>query len=287
MHTYTNLSVDKILKPISYYVQNSSLYQDSLYVDIRNKVVDSFKELKFEEEGHKYTLNGKNLIAVSHVCHLYEEKQDFAIIAQRYAKKHNLPDWKEIKRQWDCKGLIGNNGGSFAHEYAEGFHHLLLGELDKIPIYSKRQICENYYIPFSPKQEAVVKYFYDILNEGEVPLLSEIRTYWEELGISGTFDSLIYSTEIEGIIIRDYKTNEKLRNSYLKPLFPPLNYLNNEDLSFYIIQLNLYQIMLENIGIEIKRREIVWLKDDKTYELISLPDITSLLRLSLPKLLNV
>ena len=59
------------------------------------------------------------------------------------------------------------------------------------------------------------------------------------------------------------------------------------DSTLELIQLNLYQIMLENIGIEIKRREIVWLKDDKTYELISLPDITSLLRLSLPKLLNV
>ena len=41
-----------------------------------------------------------------------------------------------------------------------------------------------------------------------------------------------------------------------------------EPISEYTIQFNLYQKMLESIGINISDRILIWLKDDGTYERI-------------------
>ena len=51
-----------------------------------------------------------------------------------------------------------------------------------------------------------------------------------------------------------------------------------EDLSLYTIQLSLYALMLEDIGIRIIDRKIVWLTNEGTYEVISVPDVSKKLR---------
>ena len=57
----------------------------------------------------------------------------------------------------------------------------------------------------------------------------------------------------------------------------------DEALSHYTCQLSAYQIPLENIGLKIIARRIIWLKPDGTYEKISLPDVTKKLREALKK----
>ena len=44
----------------------------------------------------------------------------------------------------------------------------------------------------------------------------------------------------------------------------------NEHISEYTVQFNLYQKMLESIGINISDRILMWLKDDGTYERINI-----------------
>lgn len=286
MHTYTNLSVDKILKPISYYINNSSKYKIEEIFDIKEKILKSFSNLIYNDSEHKYFLEGIELTPVTKICHFFEESQDFTLIAQKYAKKNNL-DWVEVKRQWDLKSLLSKEVGNSIHKFAEGFHYLILGEEDKFKSIGNNNICEDYYLPYSLKQNAIIKYFYDILNQGEIPVVAECKIYWKELKISGTLDSLVYSKEIDGFIIRDYKNNEEMKKSFIKPLLFPFQNYNTEPLSNYILQCNLYQCILENIGINIKRRELVWVKDSGNYELISLPNETQKLREFLPKILNV
>lgn len=286
MHTYNNLPIERILQPIDFYIKNSSLYKDEFYESMRNKILNSFNELKFDESLHKYTLNNRELIAVSNICHLFEEKQDFFQIAKKYAEKRGLGDEVEVKRQWDLKALKANISGKFNHAYGEAFLKMLLGNKDFISDDIKQFIIDGYLCPVTPKQEAILKYFYDVLNEGEVPLLAEVKMYHKMYMYSGTFDSLHYQTESENLVIRDYKTNEELQKAYQKPLFPPFEDFNNENLSFYTIQASLYQLCLESIGFKIKKREIVWLKDDATYELIPLKDVTDRLIKVLPKLLG-
>ena len=47
----------------------------------------------------------------------------------------------------------------------------------------------------------------------------------------------------------------------------------SEPISEYTIQFNLYQKMLESIGLKIGDRILVWLKDDGTYERIHIDKI--------------
>jgi hypothetical protein len=63
-----------------------------------------------------------------------------------------------------------------------------------------------------------------------------------------------------------------------KMLLPPFGDYFEEPLSYYTAQLSCYQIPLEDIGLNIIARRIVWLKDDGTYELIPLNDVTERLR---------
>lgn len=51
----------KILKQKKYWVEH---FNDQKYVEIREKVLDSFQDLIFEEEPHKYYLHGKEIMCV-------------------------------------------------------------------------------------------------------------------------------------------------------------------------------------------------------------------------------
>ena len=80
----------------------------------------------------------------------------------------------------------------------------------------------------------------------------------------------------------DYKTNADLYNAYSREkhimLLPPFEDLYQESLGIYTIQLSLYALMLEDIGLHIIDRILIWLKDDGTYERISTKDLTNQLR---------
>ena len=125
-----------------------------------------------------------------------------------------------------------------------------------------------------------------VLNEAQVysgKNPCQERNLKEQL--AGTFDMLYYNDgtdgQPQGFIILDYKTNANLVNDYNRNygrvLRPPFCDMTEEDLSFYTIQLSLYALMLQDIGIPIISRRIIWLKD-KEYEIIPVEDVTEKLR---------
>ena len=52
----------------------------------------------------------------------------------------------------------------------------------------------------------------------------------------------------------------------------------NQNLSLYTLQLSCYQIPLEDIGMKVLGRRIIWVKPDGNYEKIPVPDVTNVLR---------
>ena len=59
--------------------------------------------------------------------------------------------------------------------------------------------------------------------------------------------------------------------------------LYDEDYSYYILQLSCYSLCLMQLGYEIADRKIIWLKEDGTYDKVSVPDYTDRMRLALHK----
>lgn len=79
-----------------------------------------------------------------------------------------------------------------------------------------------------------------------------------------------------------HNTNKELKNDFSrgmgKRFIEPFGELYDEALSSYKLQLSAYQLPLEDIGLKVIGRRIIWLKDDGTYELIPIEDYTSKLR---------
>ena len=61
-------------------------------------------------------------------------------------------------------------------------------------------------------------------------------------------------------------------------LLPPFNNYIDQSKSIYTIQLSAYQLGIEQLGYKVSDRKLIWLKDDGTYEKISLDDVTKTLK---------
>ena len=263
--------------------------------EIRNKILSEFNDLVFIEEGHKYYLNGKELPSVSHVTHQFANPFDEIERSKRFAEKNGeTPEyWRD---QWRYKSLKATTTGTLVHAYGESLGWLRNGHPELITEENRCKYIKEkgWLIPTRGKEEAVLK-FYDELNPSLHFVLAETKVYTgknRELtnlkqDYCGTFDILFYykdptNDDKSGLCIFDFKTNRELTKDYSretgKMLLPPFNDLYDESLSLYTLQLSCYQIPLEDIGLKVIARRIVWLKDDGEYELIPLQDVTERLR---------
>ena len=272
--------------------------EPALVAEVRERVLSEFEDLEFYKEGHRYVLHGEQLPSVSNVTHRFiREPFDEQWQAMRYAKKHGeTPDY--WIQQWRQNSFRATTLGTKTHAYGESLGYLKAGMPERIcpSILSQYMPEYRFLAPIHPKEEAVLKFMNEmpksmhlVLNEARVysgrnP--SPERNLKERL--AGTFDMLYYNDgtdgKPEGFIILDYKTNANLQNDYNrkygKMLREPFNCMPEEDLSLYSIQLSLYALMLQDVGIPIIARCIVWLKDSE-YEIIPVPDLTETLRQTL------
>lgn len=263
----------------------------------RKLILESFGDLEFYEDGHKYLLHGKQLNSVSGIGHRFIAKPfDEAVQAVEYAKKHGETADYWIKK-WRCNSFKATTLGTKTHEYGESLGYLLAGHPELIRESIRVQYNEsyNYLAPIHPKEEAVELFMKELPSSYHL-VLNETKVYSGKNPdssknlkeqICGTFDMLYWfdgcgDENKAGFVILDYKTNANLyseyNRKYRKMLLSPFDNLVEEDYGLYIIQLNLYALMLEDIGLPVIARKIVWLKEDGTYEIINTPSISDILR---------
>ena len=260
--------------------------------NIRENILNTFNKLEFIEDEHRYFLPRENgtkeeLISVSAVTHLFEQKVDWDEKAHEYALKHNM-EYEEVKRMWLENNLLATNSGTGTHLYGEMWTHFLLDEMDKVDPVIAPQYEKGYLIPHSGKEKAVMHFYEDLFKVDSIyPVLAETRVY---IGLTkeydlktkyaGTFD-MLFATKYHGewkLLVYDFKTNSKLTSDYNRQnnvmMLPPFENYYDEALSHYTIQLSAYSLCLQQLGYEILDRKLIWLKEDETYEKISLPDIS-------------
>ena len=258
------------------------------YFKWRDSILNTYSDIIFIEDSHKYFLDSQELVPVTTMIHNFVEKADWDTIRARVASNMGIsPD--ELKKLWDIHNMIATNSGTHVHEYAESCFYFYSGLKDSVLPSFKRQIERGFFLPNSPKEIAAAKFWTDMINTpGIVPMLSETRVYSAHIDglypYAGTFDLLMYyrnpNTGVEGVIIMDYKTNESLINDYSrehgKMLLPPFEDLIEESLSEYILQLGAYQIPIEReLGIPILGRRIIYLKADGNYEMLKVDNVAN------------
>lgn len=271
----------EVIRPISKLQEDTEkLYSECKenLNSIRELILNASSKIKFEEKEHRYFYDGEECIPVSKVIDFFIQETDFDKVAQNYCRKNNLiKPWQEVRQEWTMKGVCSTTNGTFVHQYGEDLTKIcninssFIGDVSP----HLKEFCEvdNYYIPIHPKQIAIYKYFEYCLSNKEIPFLAEIKLVLDKYKISGTFDQLVYSIPKKGFVIRDYKTNETLTKSFVKPMLKPFELYNDEALSHYIIQQNIYSLMLREIGVEVLGKELVWVKENGQFELISLPNL--------------
>ncbi len=271
------------------------IWDNPKYEKIRNKIRNTFSELVFIEEGHKYFLHGKQMTCVSDVTHMFQEHFDSTTKAVETSERNfNNPDSKyyhmtpeQILEEWKKISNEACTTGTFRHEFGESAFYYMTGQYDKIlDDYKDRLTEDGGFVAYDPKEEAVVR-FYEDIPRSIVPILAETKVYDEELGYSGTFDILFYydaeldgkSADRSGLVVMDWKTNKDLYKNFRgKTLLYPFNELLDMPLSIYKLQLSLYQSCLEKIGMKVIARRILWLKPEGVYEKISLEEYVNTLR---------
>ena len=262
-------------------------------VDVRNNILESFSRLEFVEEGHKYYFHQDDgsvitLPSVSHICHQFEPKADWDAIAQKNAIKRGLTK-EEVQREWREKNIRSTSNGTLTHEFGEAYMHFFQGRPELMPeAVKKRQYEDGFLIPYGKKEEAVCRFYEDLYKiDNFYPVMPESKIYTGiEGGInlnqnySGTFD-MLFACLVKGqwkLVILDYKTNGSLTNDFNRNMsnmmLEPFNLFIDEAKSHYTVQLSLYQLGIEQLKYEVIDRKIIWLKEDGTYEKISVPDVT-------------
>lgn len=258
--------------------------------DVRCKILSSFKDLQFFEEGHKYFLNGKSLPSVSTITHKFCQYPFNEVeMAERHAQKHGeTPEfWLD---KWKFTNLKATIGGTLTHEYAESLGWLRNGHPELITESCEKKFIKDkqWLIPTRGKEEAVLK-FYENLDKNMHFVLAETKVFSNTSEISnvteqfcGTFDLLMWYNNPNGgksgLVILDWKTNKSLTKDFSrdnnKMLLPPFADMYEEPLSYYTLQLSLYSLCLRGIGLDVLGCRVVWLKDDGEYEIIPVQDLS-------------
>lgn len=262
------------------------------YKEIRNKIEDSFKGLTFVEEGHKYFLDGKEMECVSNVTHRW--KPVFNSEAKAYETSSNNWDNEKSKyyrmtpemilEQWRTISHNACEHGTERHLFGESAFYYMTGQYDKIADEFKDRLTSDGGFKAIKGKEIAVVHFFNDLPKNIIPILAETKVFSRKYQYSGTFDILFYynspnGDEYSGLFIMDYKTNKDLyKNFQEETLLYPFDELINMPLNLYKLQLSLYQIPLEDIGLKTVARRILWLREDGHYEKIPLESYTNILR---------
>ena len=267
---------------------------------VRNNIKKTFSKLEFIEEGHKYYVHNDDgtkieLPSVSHVCHRFQPEVDWDVIAKNKAKKMGIPT-ESLQLQWKENNIKSTSNGTKTHLFGEAYMYFFQGKPELMPsIIKETQYQDGFLIPYGKKEEAVAKFYEDLFELDTIfQVMAEAQIYTsEDLGLklstnySGTFD-MLFAYKHKGkwkLAIFDWKTNASLENAFnqskFNMLLSPFEYLVDEPKSLYTLQLSAYQLGIEQLGYEVIDRKIVWLKEDGTYEKISVEDVSEDLKKTL------
>jgi hypothetical protein len=231
---------------------------------LKLKILDFFKELRFEEGNHIYTVNGKNPPSVSKMLKKYYKPFNSKVISEASGKKHGISPAK-LRRQWKKTADDACDRGHVAHKFGENY------------------AIDRSIKPSTPLEEAIVKFWAE-LPEHIVPVILEAQMYHKVFMFCGTADILLYDTINKCFIIADYKTNGDLFKNFAgKKMTKQFSNMLDSPFGHYQVQLSFYQILIEQLGIKVSRRIIVYLQDDATYTMYDTDDHTESLLKDLRK----
>lgn len=232
-------------------------------MELLTKIQQPFSKLSFEEEKHRYYVDNQPIkISVSGLISQFYKHFNAKQVAPYSAAKMGIST-EEVLAHWAAINQESRDRGHRVHAFGEVY-----------------QFNRNLK-PSCPQEEAIVKFWQDV-PEHILPLAAELRMYHFKHLFAGTADIILFDTKTQTYIIADYKTNKDLFKNYEgKTMIGPFSHLLDNPLNHYVIQLSYYQLLLEQVGVKVSRRVIIWLGLDGNYQLFDTDDVTDILKTTL------
>lgn len=231
---------------------------------MEKNIKNQFENLSFNEQKHIYTVEGKILPSVSSLVKEFYEEFDSEKHSARVASKTSRTKEEVLKEQND-ESERSRISGSFSHTFGEN------------------HVESNFNLqPSNNKEIGIANFQKTFYNEELYDVVAlELRMYHPVYQYAGTCDILLQNKKNNWFELADYKTNKDLYKNFKgKKMKPPFEYLLDCPLSHYIIQQNLYKMILEEHGVEIGNMFLVHLNEQpySNYTIHPLPDITKHLK---------
>jgi hypothetical protein len=220
--------------------------------EIEKYIINSFKELVFNEKAHTYRIGDVKLPSVSSIIQGLTVPFDKEKILPASARLQNIPV-HELDWQWREKNRIACELGHKTHDFLEHYTGLET--------------------PTSKQEQAGIDYIRSLAGKYRISF-RELRAFSRKYLYAGTMDLPLEVIEGNSYEIADYKTNNTDLFKAYSLLKSPFNYLEASAYNKYQIQLTLYQMMLEEIGLRISNRRLVHLMSDGTHKVYDLLDFT-------------
>lgn len=230
-----------------------------MILNVKEHLQTEFQHLTFDEEKHIYYWNGiKVPKSVSAKVEEHIPPFDESYWLPICAAKEGITE-HELRHQWLTTNITACELGTTVHKFLERY--------------------DGTQTPSLPQEVAGIHFLREILKEYEI-VAKEVRMYSIEYNYAGTADLLLRHKITGDLVLADYKTNKDIFKTF-RWMNKPFGYLENHPYNHYQLQLGYYQIMLDDIGLWITNRKIVYLKSDATYRIFDTVDFAKEIRLYL------
>jgi len=219
-------------------------------------MVTDFKQIEFNADKYRYTLDGKELTSVTTYIKRFQKPFDRDKIAQRVADREGRAV-KDVILEWEATAersrVIGNTIHSHIEKTLRGNDD---GQMTLGPFLSLNtempqiEAFNNLWQVLAPKVSYSLDHIEWVIGD-------------QELGIAGTVDAMLFSPETGKYHIWDWKSGKLDLNNKWENLLKPFEYLDASKLHIYSLQVSLYRLIIEcNTSLELGDSYIVHLAED-------------------------
>jgi ATP-dependent exoDNAse (exonuclease V) beta subunit len=238
---------------------------------LKSLLENAFKDLSFVESTHRYYVKGEPLeTSTSGVIKNFYKAFNTSKQAERKVQQLlEVITKEEVLDNWGILNKLSTVEGTKTHVFGE--------------LYPFDRSIETF-----NNQELACKKWWDNMPSFLHPLVMEQTMYHFKYMFGGTADVTLFNEKTGNIILADYKTNKNLFNHFDKNMLDEWDFLLNESFSHYIIQLNIYKIMLEQIpGINVESMCLVYLNRDGNPQMYKIPEYKEITLKSLERVFNI
>jgi ATP-dependent exoDNAse (exonuclease V) beta subunit len=207
------------------------------------KVFDDQKFI-FDPKYHKYTYDGKTFESVTKFIQRFHKPFDQEYWSKRKSEETGQ-EQTEILEQWKLINERSNFIGTSTHNWIENYFNKIHQDIP-----NDLEIVER----INKFNTIYAKHLYKL-----EPIKFEQRVFSVDWGLAGTFDAL-FSWK-DKLVILDWKTNKNFttENKYGEKLLEPFSEYDKCHLNEYSIQISLYSLILEKIGLDVKAGYILYI----------------------------